>query len=146
MKNHSLFSFGSGLNPFYYFDKWLNPLSIKKIIPFRDNSLSIEWTKRADKALSESSNTLIIEMQLYFSCVVKKRVLFTEEADFNTTSVNSNLSVAFHPVEAASCDPIEFAKNFPAKREFDSISAKKMHPSLLRIDYKNNAWQGEFYI
>lgn len=146
MKNHSYFSFGPGINPLYYLDKWLNPYQHKKVIAFRDNPLTIEWTKRADKALSQGSKNLIVEMQLYFSCVVKKRVLFTEQADFKTIAVNDKLSVAFHPVEAASCDPIEFAKNFPAKREFDSVSAKKMRPRALQLDYKNNAWQGEFYI
>jgi len=146
MKNHSLFSFGPGINPYYYFDKWFNPYYHRKTITFRKNQLTIEWTKRADHALSQSTKNLIVEMQLYFSCVVKKRVLFTEQADFQTISVKDNLSVAFHPVEAASCDPIEFAKNFPARHEFDSVSAKKMRPRELKIDYKNNAWQGEFYI
>lgn len=146
MKNKSYFSFGPGINPLYLIDKWLNPYNNKKIIDFRNNQLSIEWTKRADKALSQSTKNLIVEMQLYFSCVVKKRVLFTEQADFKVVPVNNNLSVAFHPVESASCDPIEFAKNFPARRELDSVSAKKMRPRSLKIDYKNNTWQGEFYI
>jgi len=146
MKNHSYFSFGPGINPLYFIDKWLNPYSHKKVVTFKNHPLTIEWTKRADKALSQTTKKLIVEMQLYFSCVVKKRVLFTEQADFQTIMINDNLSVAFHPVEAASCDPIEFARNFPARREFDSVSAKKMRPQELQLDYKNNTWQGQFYI
>lgn len=146
MKNHSYFSFGQGLNPLYLIDKWLNPYFHKKIIAFKEKPLSIEWTKRANKALNQSTENLIVEMQLYFSCVVKKRVLFTSQAEFKTIPVNDNLSIAFHPVESASCDPVEFAKNFPAKREFDSIGANKMRPSQLKIDFKNSHWLGEFYI
>lgn len=146
MKNHSYFSFGPGINPLYFIDKWLNPYSHKKVIAFKDNPLTIEWTTRADKALIQTTKNLIAEMQLYFSCVVKKRVLFTEQANFNVIPVIDKLSVAFHPVEAASCDPIEFAKNFPAKREFDSVSAKKMRPKALKLDYKNDTWEGQFYI
>ena len=146
MKNHSLFSFGSTLNPLYLLDLWLNPYNLSKQIMLRNKPLDIEWTKRAQTQLQIQSQPLIIEMQLYFSCVVKKRVLFSEQAEFATTTVDDNFQVAFHPVESASCDPIEFAKNFPAKREFDSISAKKMHPRLLKIDYKQNNWQGEFFI
>ncbi len=146
MKNHSLFSFGPAINPFYFLDRLLNPYHFNFNISLKEKPLKIEWTKRAQQELSHISKPLIVEMQLYFSCVVKKRVLFSEQVDFKTTSVNDNLQVAFHPVEAASCDPIEFAKNFPAIREFDSISAKKMHPSQLKIDFKQNAWQGEFYI
>lgn len=146
MKNHSYFSFGPGMNPLYLIDKWLNPYQHKKIITFKDHPLTIEWTSRAEKLLSQPTQNIIVEMQLYFSCVVKKRVLFTKQAEFKVIPVNDNLSVAFHPVESASCDPVEFAKNFPAKRELDSVSAKKMRPRALQIDYKNNVWQGEFYI
>ena len=146
MKNHSYFSFGPGINPLYYIDKWLNPYFHKKEIEYKEHSLTIEWTKRANKVLFDKSESLIVEMQLYFSCVVKKRVIFTEKAEFNVIPVTDNLSIAFHAVEAASCDPVEFAKNFPAKREFDSIASSKMHPRQLKIDFINNSWRGEFYI
>ncbi len=146
MKNQSLFSFGPGINPFYLIDKWLNPYAYNERITLKDKPLSIEWTKRAQREFIKKNSPLIVEMQLYFSCVVKKRVLFTDNANFNSATVNDNLSVAFHPVESASCDPIEFAKNFPEKRRFDSSASQKMHPKQLKIDYKNQIWQGEFSI
>lgn len=146
MKNHSLFSFGPSINPLYFLDRWLNPYKINQQIELKNKQLNIQWTKRAQIEFKKLSKPLIVEMQLYFSCVVKKRVLFAESAEFTTKQVHDNLHVAFHPVESASCDPIEFAKNFPARRELDSISAKKMRPRELKLDFKQNAWQGEFFI
>jgi len=146
MKNHSLFSISPLLNPFYFLDRLINPYNMNDTILLKEKPLEIKWTKRAQQQLTERSKPLIVEMQLYFSCVVKKRVLFSNDVEFATTSVNNTFQVAFHPVQAASCDPIEFAKNFPAEREFDSISAQKMHPRKLNIDYKQSTWQGEFFI
>ena len=146
MKNHSLFSFSPFFNPIFFLDRIFNPYQYKKIINFKDKNLEVKWTERAQQKLNQISTPLLVEMQLYFSCVVKKRVLFFSNADFTTTPVNQELEIAFHPVQSASCDPIEFVKNFPAEREFDSISAKKMRPRELTIDFKDNAWQGEFYI
>jgi len=144
--NHSYFSFSPALNPLYILDKWFNPYSYKEEVHLKDKPLKIEWTQRAQQQLLIRSRPLIIEMQLYFSCVVKKRVLFSEHANFESQPVNNKFCIAFHPVEAASCDPVEFAKNFPAKREFDSIAAKKMHPGILKFDFVQNSWQGEFLI
>jgi len=146
MKNHSLFSFGPGINPLYFIDKCLNPYNYDKQVELNGRPFSTQWTKRAQAELSKIKQTLIVEMQLYFSCVVKKRVLFTEQANFNVVAVNDKLSIAFHPVESASCDPVEFAKNFPEKRIFDSAASQRMHPKQLKIDFINNAWQGEFTI
>ncbi|HFD32571.1 MAG TPA: hypothetical protein ENJ28_07720 [Gammaproteobacteria bacterium] len=146
MKNHSLFSFGPGINPLYLIDKWLNPYIHNQQVTLKNKPLSVRWTRRAQRALLKNTQPLIVEMQLYFSCVIKKRVLFRDTVNFDIAAVNDKLSVAFNPVEAASCDPLEFAKSFPEKRIFDSSASQKMHPKYLKIDYKNQAWQGEFTI
>ncbi len=146
MKNHSLFGLAPEINPFFLIDKLLNPYVYSEDITFKNKRIMVSWTARAEKEMQKHSAPLIVEMQLYFSCVVKKRVLFSRQAQFSTTAVNDKLNIAFHPVQAASCDPIEFAKNFPAQREFDSVAAKKMHPNELILDFKNNAWHGVFNI
>jgi len=146
MQNHSMFSLSPLFNPLNLFDRFFNPYNYNQVISLNSNPVIVEWTKRAHQKIGRLNTPLIVEMQLYFSCVVKKRVLFSESADFNTQTVNDKLSVAFHTVEAASCDPIEFAKNYPARRELDSVGAKKMHPKQVKIDYVNNEFQGEFYI
>jgi len=131
-------------------DKCLHPFKHQATVDVRGKRMLIKWTRRAEQALQqglqEREAPLIIEMQLYFSCTVKKRVLFHDQTHFETIPVNRHFSLAFHPVEASSCDPLEFAKNFPVKRVFDSSGALKMSPSELVFDFKNDQWVGHFSI
>jgi len=147
MKNKSLFGLGNAFNLLYLADKILNPFSHSKSISLIENPVVIYWTQRAQNKMQTSLESTTAEMQLYFSCVVKKRVIIYErKQDFDTVAVNDKLQIAFHAVEAASCDPIEFANHFPARRILDAQGALKMKPKELRIDYKNNKWSGEFTI
>jgi hypothetical protein len=85
-------------------------------------------------------------MQLYFSCVVKKRVLFHDASEMDKFEVNNKLNIAFRPVQATACSPEEFANNFPIQEEFHSEAANKMLPSMLRLDFINGHWKGDFSI
>ncbi len=136
-------------SPFALLDRWLNPEVQRFELTLRGKPLTVSWTRRAEQQLTRREHPLLAEMQLYFTCVVKKRVLFHEEGlhdELEPVEVNKYLQIAFRPVEANSCDPVEFAANFPVKREFASDGAVKMHPSRLHIDYKGGAWSGEFSV
>jgi hypothetical protein len=136
-------------SPLTLLDQWLNPLVHHVQLSLRGKPLTVSWTRRADHQLARQTRPLLAEMQLYFSCVVKKRVVFHEEVFIDaseTLAVNDHLTIAFRPVEANSCDPVEFAANHPVRREFDSCGAVKMHPSSLRLDFKSGNWLGEFSV
>lgn len=126
-------------------DRWLNPWSLTKVVRINDHELQIGWTRRAQRAL-EQSEYMVVEMQLYFSCVIKKRVLFHATTDTGIIPVNENFAVCFNAVQAAACDPDEFAANHPAKRRFTSAAAQRLHPRSLHIDYRQGRWLGEFYL
>lgn len=89
---------------------------------------------------------LIAEMQLYFTCVVKKRVLFHDETELTTEPVNERLSITFRAVDSTSCDPEKFAQNYPIRRELESHATMKLSPSLLLIDFRRGKWIGDFNI
>lgn len=146
IKNHSLFSFGHYLNPTYWLDSLLNPYKFIAKINFRGHPLEVVWTRRAQDHFSKQQTGLVIEMQLYFSCVVKKRVLFHTDYALEAITVNDDFSIAFNAVEAAACDPEAFVKNYPAKRIMDSDAALKMYPAKLQIDFNHNQWCGEFTV
>lgn len=133
-------------NPLDIVDKWLHPNRNTTLINIRNKVVRIKWTRRAEQALQQRNSPLIIEMQLYFSCTIKKRVLFHDQATFEILPVNKRFSLAFHPVESRSCDPLEFANNFPVKRKFDTPGSLKMRPSGLEFDFKNGLWVGQFTI
>lgn len=144
--HESYFSFTAAYNPLPFLDRWLNPFNNSKTVQVSNHAVPIEWTERAEKKLAQRTTSLIVEMQIYFSCVVKKRVLFYESTGLETTTVNDKLDVCFRAVESNSCDPVEFASNFPIKHPFESAAAAKMHPKKLSFDYKDGEWSGEFSI
>ena len=130
-------------------EKWLNPEVQRVNLTLRDRPLMVGWTRRAEKQMILLEQPLLAEMQLYFSCVVKKRVLFHQQEPSVTLewiTAGDHLKVAFRPVEASSCDPVEFAANYPVHNEFKSDAAVRMHPSRLQIDYRNGNWKGEFSV
>jgi len=133
-------------SPLSIIDRWLNPFRYKNTIELDGKGLRIELTHRAENALQLRDAPLVVEMQLYFSCVVKKRTLFHQDTQLEVTPVSDKLHLVFRPVEALSCDPVEFASNYPVKRQLTSNSAVRMHPSLLQIDFKHNNWSGQFMI
>lgn len=139
----SYFSIGQ---PLQAMGRWLHPYRHKTTVKLRDKLVRVEWTKRAEAALKARTQPLIMEMQLYFSCVVQKRVLFHDYFEHDTVPLNDKIQLAFRPVEASSCDPEEFANNHPVKQEFFSFGARQMLPSLIQIDYKENSWEGMFSI
>lgn len=67
--------------PLQMIDGWLNPYHIKDNVDIRGKKMAILYSKRAEKALKQRKTALIAELQLYFTCVVQKRVIFHEKAD-----------------------------------------------------------------
>ena len=126
--------------------QYIHPCRFKTSIDFHGQPLSISWTKRAEQALKKRYTPLIVEMQIYFSCVVQKRVLFHEKYTHETLIANDLLHVALRPVQAESCDPVEFANHHPVALEYASTAAQKFRPSKLRIDHRDGSWHGEFDI
>lgn len=133
-------------NPLQVIEKWLHPYRYQKEIDYHGKALLVRWTKRAERELTTRRNPLIAELQIYFSCVVQKRVLFHEQCEFPVEDVNNKLKMMLRPVEAESCDPLEYASNHPVSHEYTSNAAQKFRPSWLALDYKNGQWSGEFGI
>ena len=131
-------------NPLRLFDRWINPYCHECLVRLGEKELLVKWSARAEKALSYKSEPLIVEMQLYFSCVVKKRIVFHDQANFETLVVNERLQIAFRSIRAAKCDPQEFARNYPPGGVLDSLAAAKMIPSWLGLDFRQGQWQAEF--
>jgi len=131
-------------NPFQILDRWLNPYHPKGSIDIRGKKMAIMYSRRAEKALSQRSQPLIAELQLYFTCVVQKRVNFHEKSELATITASPQLEIAYHTVQSDACEPVEFAKKHPVKKELNSKGAQSMRPSLFKIDYKQGQWTGDF--
>ena len=133
-------------NPLQILDQWLNPYRLRDSINIRGKNMQIMYTQRAEKALLKRNHPLTAELQLYFTCVVQKHVVFPDKTELETHIAKNNLEIAFHTVQSDACDPVEFAAKHPVKKELNSKGAQAMRPSLLKIDNKDGHWIGDFSI
>lgn len=131
-------------NPWRLLQRYWRHYPYSRSIRINQRDVEIHWTRSAERELQRRAQPLIVELQLYFSCVVKKRVLFPSAADFDRLEVNRNIEVAFRPIASAVCDPREFAAKYPQGREFSAGPALKMVPRWVEIDYRRGNWLGEF--
>ncbi len=131
-------------SPWRLLDRWLNHYRYRRTVQLEGREVEVRWTRRAECALQASPQPLIVELQLYFSCVVKKRVVFHQQADFATTRVNGRLEIAFRPIASRACDPREFALHYPAGKDLSAGPAGRMIPRSVEIDFRRSGWEGQF--
>ena len=120
----------------------------RESVQINGRTVSVEWTRSAGRELARRAHPLIVEMELYFSCLVKKFVHFHEAApDRRIVHVNDKLSVYFRPVTSTACS-FEVADRLGRQPEIelDTPNSRKMAPRLLRIDFVQGQWQGNFWI
>ena len=131
-------------NPLRAMDRWFNRFRHRQTVRFSQRAVEVKWTDRAERALQLGRQPLIVELQLYFSCVVQKRVLFHQRVEFDTVVVNNRLEIAFRPIASAVCDPREFALSHPAGEDLSQGVAARMIPRSVEIDYRQGNWEGHF--
>lgn len=138
--------FSIRLNPLAAMERLLNPHRHTRRVALRGGMLTVRWTPRAERALNSRGAPLPVEMQLYFACVVKKRVLFPDAASPDAVSVDDRFLVDLSTVESDRCDPSAFAVNHPVRRKLDSAGANRMRARELLLDFRKGRWQGEFSV
>jgi len=107
-------------------------------------NIEVNITSRAMLKIQQRQQPLVVEMELYFSCLIRKAVRFADDNPSQYyTEVMDNLLLAFNPVMTEICkvDPNVLeppVTAFPIKKITPYV------PKWVRIDYKSGAWRGEF--
>jgi hypothetical protein len=106
--------------------------------------LRLDLTSSAEKQLGRETNPLDIEMELYFSCLVRKRVHFRTDPHADVAAraaLSERVAVSFRPVigrPGALCDV--------AEAPLDAVRLARPEvftPKWLKLDYRHG-WRGEF--
>lgn len=106
----------------------------------------VEWSAAADKAMGTLTSPLLVEMELYFSCLIRKAVRFGQSATMRfSVSVTPQLTVGFRPVMTKVCRVSE-VKDEPPLEDFNITKPAAFVPKKLRIDFKRGQWVGEFHM
>jgi len=107
--------------------------------------LEVRLSGAASAALVARSAPLIVEMELYFSCLIRKRVQFLSapHPDAFCASLNEYLSVCFRPVMTRKCVLSE-VEDKPELEGFPIVRPEAFVPKWLALDFRHGAWSGEF--
>ena len=121
---------------------------LNNTIEINGRSVSVEWTKAAARELTRRTQPLVVELELYFSCLVKKFVHFHEmPPQRDTIPVSDKLAVFFRPVTSTACS-FEVADRLGRQPEveLDTANVRKIAPKRVQLDFVRGAWQGNYWI
>ena len=109
-------------------------------------NVSVEWTDAAARELARRPRPLVVELELYFSCLVKKFVHFHEEAgDRETVAASDKLRLYFRPVTSTACS-FEVAERLGRQPEMElhSVAVGRIAPKNVSIDFAAGSWRGRY--
>jgi hypothetical protein len=115
--------------------------------------IDVTLSQSARNALSRRTKPIAVEMELYFSCLIRKQVRFSD-ANTNSdnsakqkpsfeTRLNDRMRIRFHPVMTKACGK-DFEGDEPPLTDFPITNPKAYVPHWLKIDYQKDTWVGEF--
>ncbi len=111
-------------------------------VTLHDKSVEIRLSRAAQKALAQRGQPLVAEMELLFSCLLRKRVHFGD-SDEGATSVDDRLAVRFKPIMTRRCSVAEGGAS-PPSESFPLENPRPYVPNWLAIDYRRGKWVGDF--
>jgi hypothetical protein len=104
--------------------------------------LEVRLTPSAQRALEQRKSPLQVELELLFSCLIRKRVRFGERTSGEATAVTDRLWVRFRPVMTQAC-ALTDALGGPELDDFPIANPHPYVPRWLAIDYRRDQWLGE---
>lgn len=114
-------------------------------IRLANRDLELRLSAAAGAALAARGTPLVVEMELYFSCLIRKRVQFlpVPHPDAFCATVDDRLTVCFRPVMTRKC-ALSDAEDKPELEGFPIQRPEAFLPKWLALDFRRGAWSGEF--
>lgn len=110
--------------------------------------VTVTWTRSAAEKLADRSRPLVLELELYFSCLLKKFVRFHDESPGRATiHVADKLELYFRAVTstARTMDVAEALGRQP-EIELATAAVRKLAPKRVRLDFDNGQWVAAFWM
>ncbi|OIO78783.1 MAG: hypothetical protein AUJ86_03750 [Hydrogenophilaceae bacterium CG1_02_62_390] len=112
-------------------------------ITLAEKNLDIRLSPAAEHALAQRQTPLLAEMELLFSCLIRKRVRFGDLTAEDAIPASDRLSVRFRPVMTRVCAMADVTGS-PPLDDFPIANPRPYVPRWLAIDYRRGQWLGEF--
>lgn len=104
--------------------------------------IAIEVTDRAQQALRARQQPLLVELELYFSCLLRKKLRFHDGGP-GDVAVTDKLLLKFRPVMTQACG-IDYEGDEPPVTDFPIARPEPFVPRWLRLDFADGEWRGDF--
>jgi len=116
-----------------------------QLVEIHGKPLKLSISKTAEKQLRQRSEPLLLEMELYFSCLVRKRVHIKESAEnFEAVSLGDKLKVWFRPVVTQTCAMRDVERDNPPVKDMPIVEPERYFPHWLTLDFRHGKWLAEF--
>lgn len=115
-------------------------------IEIEGRPVALDVTPSAETALLSARAPLHIDMELYFSCLIGKRVNFVEAPPEHTVGrarLTDQVTVGFRAYATETCQAGDQTHALASKR-IPLERAERYMPKWLKIDYRDGAFEGEF--
>ena len=121
----------------------------KHNVEMMGKNIQLEISKNASKQLNDRKTPLFVEMELYFSCLLRKEIRIYEKAremqDENFSIWFSDaLHISFRPVMTKSCSVSSCEGGKPPLSDFPIKKPQSYVPKWLTLDFKKGKWCGDF--
>jgi len=121
----------------------------KQNIEMMGRQIQLEISKNAGRQLDNRTSPLFVEMELYFSCLLRKEIRIREtlreklDEEFST-QFSDILHISFRPVMTQSCSVSSCDGEKPPLSDFPIEKPHSYIPKWLKLDFKKGEWCGDF--
>ena len=125
----------------------------KQNVEMMGKQIQVEISNNAKRQLDNRITPLFIEMELYFSCLLRKQVRVNGNVDNDQhealdknffVQLSKNLHISFRPVMTKSCSVSSCEGEKPPLSDFPIKKPQSYVPKWLKIDFKKGEWCGHF--
>lgn len=132
---------------------------MNKTLNFYGKDMALQLSDNAQRQAQQLEQRLIIEVQVYFSCLLAKRLAFYSDQPLDGAyqiepqqfeklwqrahPLNDKLAIAYSTIMTQSCAITEDTTT-PPVTDFEIENQKPYVPAWLKLDYNDAIWSGEF--
>ena len=118
-------------------------------IRLHGREVRVQLTRAAQRAAAGLAQPMLVEMELYFSCLVRKQVLVKPLVETclphdALVPLGGDLLLGFRPVVAEQCRIADLGGEAPPLKTMPVTRPGAYVPHWLRLDFRKGQWLGEF--
>ena len=125
----------------------------KQNIKMMGKQIKLEISAKAERELAGRTTPLFVEMELYFSCLLRKQIRIVDRSRYEQDGVaddkfsvqlSNNLHIHFRPVMTKTCSVSSCEGEKPPLSDFPINKPQAYVPRWLKLDFRKGEWCGDF--